>query len=192
MLTSHSFGSCRMYGIQRSPVRSRHCPATVVRVRHDESGRLVPYAKPRPSRQGRFAVDSPPLPTLVLQQLEDVFMKRIPLLGCTGGRCDSLFAALRRRRPGGRRHDRRPPARLPTRHRQPTRRRRRRCRRPSRIVSLSPTATEMLFAIGAGDQVMAVDDQSNYPPEALREATRPVGARAERRGDRRAEARPGA
>ncbi|MFZ4719293.1 MAG: ABC transporter substrate-binding protein [Ilumatobacteraceae bacterium] len=35
------------------------------------------------------------------------------------------------------------------------------------IVSLSPTATEMLFAIGAGDQVIAVDDQSNYPAEAL-------------------------
>jgi iron complex transport system substrate-binding protein len=38
--------------------------------------------------------------------------------------------------------------------------------RPTRIVSLSPTATEMLFAIGAGDQVVAVDDQSNYPPAA--------------------------
>ncbi|MGH9282583.1 MAG: ABC transporter substrate-binding protein, partial [Acidimicrobiales bacterium] len=37
---------------------------------------------------------------------------------------------------------------------------------PRRIVSLSPTATEMLFAIGAGDQVVAVDDQSNYPAEA--------------------------
>jgi iron complex transport system substrate-binding protein len=37
---------------------------------------------------------------------------------------------------------------------------------PQRIVSLSPTATEMLFAIGAGDQVEAVDDQSNYPPGA--------------------------
>ena len=37
--------------------------------------------------------------------------------------------------------------------------------RPVRIVSLSPTATEDLFAIGAGDQVIAVDDQSNYPPE---------------------------
>ena len=33
-----------------------------------------------------------------------------------------------------------------------------------RIVSLSPTATEMLFAIGAGDQVVAVDDQSDFPP----------------------------
>lgn len=39
-------------------------------------------------------------------------------------------------------------------------------RRPVRIVSLSPTATEMLFAVGAGDQVVAVDDNSNYPPEA--------------------------
>jgi iron complex transport system substrate-binding protein len=37
---------------------------------------------------------------------------------------------------------------------------------PDRIVSLSPTSTEMLFAIGAGDQVAAVDDQSNFPPEA--------------------------
>lgn len=38
--------------------------------------------------------------------------------------------------------------------------------RPERIVSLSPTATEMLFAIGAGDRVVAVDDYSNFPAEA--------------------------
>jgi len=38
--------------------------------------------------------------------------------------------------------------------------------RPSRVVSLSPTATEMLFAVGAGDQVVAVDEDSNYPPGA--------------------------
>ena len=38
--------------------------------------------------------------------------------------------------------------------------------RPQRIVSLSPTATEILFAIGAGDQVIAVDEYSYYPPEA--------------------------
>ncbi|MGF1596422.1 MAG: ABC transporter substrate-binding protein [Acidimicrobiales bacterium] len=37
---------------------------------------------------------------------------------------------------------------------------------PERIVSLSPTATELLFAIGAGDQVVAADAFSNYPPEA--------------------------
>ncbi|MFL5952688.1 MAG: ABC transporter substrate-binding protein [Gaiellaceae bacterium] len=35
--------------------------------------------------------------------------------------------------------------------------------RPVRIVSLSATATETLFAIGAGQQVIAVDNQSNYP-----------------------------
>jgi iron complex transport system substrate-binding protein len=37
---------------------------------------------------------------------------------------------------------------------------------PQRIVSLSPTATESLFAIGAGQQVVAVDDQSDYPKQA--------------------------
>ncbi len=36
----------------------------------------------------------------------------------------------------------------------------------SRIVSLSSVATEILFAIGAGDQVIAVDDQSNFPADA--------------------------
>src|SRR5262249_46454258 len=35
---------------------------------------------------------------------------------------------------------------------------------PHRIVSLSPSATESLYAIGAGKQVVAVDDQSDYPP----------------------------
>ncbi len=38
--------------------------------------------------------------------------------------------------------------------------------RPEAVVSLSSTATEMLFAIGAGPQVVAVDNQSNYPAEA--------------------------
>lgn len=37
---------------------------------------------------------------------------------------------------------------------------------PERIVSLSATQTEMLFAIGAGDQVEAADEHSNYPEEA--------------------------
>jgi iron complex transport system substrate-binding protein len=41
-------------------------------------------------------------------------------------------------------------------------------RTPQRIVSLSPTATESLFAIGAGAQVVAVDDQSDYPKRAPR------------------------
>ncbi len=42
---------------------------------------------------------------------------------------------------------------------------------PVKIISLSPTATEMLFAIGAGDQVIAVDDQSNFPAEAAAKGT---------------------
>lgn len=37
---------------------------------------------------------------------------------------------------------------------------------PSRILSLSPTHTEMLFALDAGPQVIAVDSLSNYPVEA--------------------------
>ncbi|MBF28754.1 MAG: ABC transporter substrate-binding protein [Acidimicrobiaceae bacterium] len=36
---------------------------------------------------------------------------------------------------------------------------------PSAIISLSATATEMLYAVGAGDQVLAVDDFSNFPVE---------------------------
>jgi iron complex transport system substrate-binding protein len=38
--------------------------------------------------------------------------------------------------------------------------------RPTRVVSLSPSATEDLFALGAGKQVIAVDDQSDYPKQA--------------------------
>ena len=38
--------------------------------------------------------------------------------------------------------------------------------KPKSIISLSPSATEMLFAINAGSQVIAVDDQSNFPAEA--------------------------
>ncbi|MGB7450341.1 MAG: ABC transporter substrate-binding protein [Ornithinimicrobium sp.] len=37
---------------------------------------------------------------------------------------------------------------------------------PERIVSLSPSATEILFAIGAGDQVVAADSFSTYPDDA--------------------------
>ncbi len=37
---------------------------------------------------------------------------------------------------------------------------------PNAVVSLSPTATEMLFAIGAGDQVEAADAFSNHPADA--------------------------
>lgn len=39
--------------------------------------------------------------------------------------------------------------------------------RPERIVSHSPAVTEILFAVGAGAQVAAVDEFSNYPQEAV-------------------------
>jgi iron complex transport system substrate-binding protein len=44
-----------------------------------------------------------------------------------------------------------------------------------RIVSLLPSATEALFALGVGDQVLAVTHECDFPPEA---ATRPVVARS--------------
>ena len=40
-----------------------------------------------------------------------------------------------------------------------------------RIVSLSPTATEMLYAIGAGDQVVALDSLSTFPAETADKVT---------------------
>ena len=38
--------------------------------------------------------------------------------------------------------------------------------RAERVISLAPHITEMLFAIGAGEQVVAVDDASDYPAAA--------------------------
>jgi cobalamin transport system substrate-binding protein len=43
-------------------------------------------------------------------------------------------------------------------------------KRPERIVSLAPTGTEMLFAIDAGKQVVAVDEFSTYPADAPKTA----------------------
>ena len=36
-----------------------------------------------------------------------------------------------------------------------------------RIVSLVPSATEMLFALGLGDEVVAVTHECDHPPEVL-------------------------
>jgi len=36
---------------------------------------------------------------------------------------------------------------------------------PERIISVAPTPTEILFAVGAGELVVGVDDYSDYPPE---------------------------
>lgn len=45
--------------------------------------------------------------------------------------------------------------------------------RPTRIVSLSPSATQDLYAVGAGAQVVAVDSYSSYPPQAPRTSLSP-------------------
>ena len=42
---------------------------------------------------------------------------------------------------------------------------------PQRIISLVPAVTEMLFAIGAGPQVVAVSSYDNYPPEVAEAAS---------------------
>lgn len=42
--------------------------------------------------------------------------------------------------------------------------------RPERIISLSASSTEALFAIGAGEQVVAVDEQSTFPADAPKTA----------------------
>lgn len=43
--------------------------------------------------------------------------------------------------------------------------------KPQRIVSLSPSNTEILFAAGAGDQVVGVTEYCNFPPEAQERET---------------------
>ncbi|MDE2282656.1 MAG: ABC transporter substrate-binding protein [Actinomycetales bacterium] len=48
--------------------------------------------------------------------------------------------------------------------------------KPSCVVSLSPTATETLYAIGAGPQVQAVDKDSNYPTTGLPPASKRIDA----------------
>jgi iron complex transport system substrate-binding protein len=38
--------------------------------------------------------------------------------------------------------------------------------KPQRIISLAPSNTEILFALGLGDRIVGVTDYCNYPPEA--------------------------
>ena len=47
---------------------------------------------------------------------------------------------------------------------------------PTCVVSLSPTATETLYAIGAGPQVQAVDKDSNYPTRGLPPTSKRIDA----------------
>ena len=39
-------------------------------------------------------------------------------------------------------------------------------KKPTKIISLSPSATEIFYAVGAGSQMLAVDNLSNYPAGA--------------------------
>jgi iron complex transport system substrate-binding protein len=39
-------------------------------------------------------------------------------------------------------------------------------KKPTKIISLSPSATEIFYAVGAGSQILAVDNLSNYPANA--------------------------
>ena len=43
-----------------------------------------------------------------------------------------------------------------------------RSRKQMRIVSLVPNATEILFAVGAGDEVVGVSHECDYPEAARR------------------------
>ena len=43
-------------------------------------------------------------------------------------------------------------------------------RQPSRVVSLIPSVTEIIFRIGAGDRVLAITYHSTYPPETAKKA----------------------
>jgi iron complex transport system substrate-binding protein len=39
---------------------------------------------------------------------------------------------------------------------------------PEKIISLAPSVTEILYHLGLGDKVVAVDNNTNYPPEAAK------------------------
>jgi len=45
-------------------------------------------------------------------------------------------------------------------------------KKPMRIVSLAPSITEILFALGLGDRVVGVTSYCNYPPEVLEKETK--------------------
>lgn len=49
---------------------------------------------------------------------------------------------------------------------------------PEKVVSIAPSETEVLFAVGAGDRVIAVDDWSDYPAEEVADLPRVGGLQA--------------
>src|SRR6266508_4613018 len=126
----------------------------------DEPGRLPPWPQAQSSEEGRVVRPDPTGPRIL--RWKGGWMRRtlfwlllVALVGAGCSRSASEQGGARDQAPAGF------PVTLDT----PTGKVEI-AQRPTRVVSLSPTATEMLFAINAGDQVVAVDDNSNYPPNA--------------------------
>jgi len=129
---------------QRSPVESRHCPATVMRT-------LCSLVR---SPSSAFPL------TVLARGTEGNYMRKLSLVGVAGLFLFSLSACSS----SSETTDTTvavETASYPVTVGDLTLE-----SQPMRIVSLSPSATEMLYAIGAGAQVVAVDDYSNYPAEA--------------------------
>src|SRR5438067_1830748 len=119
------------------PVRIRRCPATAMPF-GDEPGRLCHADERQPSEEGAFVRTQPPEPTSSADKRR-FFVVTVRSAGLLALALALLLVPAASPAPAA---------------------------TPQRIVSLSPTATEDLFAIGAGPQVVAVDDQSNYPANA--------------------------
>src|SRR5215213_8587579 len=134
--------SAGRHGDQRSPVRTRRCPATV-RPRPtggDKPGRLPPWPQAQSSEEGRVDASGSHRPRILRPEggcMRRLLVPLLLLVALVAGGCGKDGTTQNAAAP-----------------------------EPKRIVSLSPTATEMLFAIGAGGQVVAVDSNSNYPAEA--------------------------
>src|SRR5919106_16669 len=153
----------RPVGSQRSPVQARRCPATVKpRSYSKERGRArTPALCRRTSALGGRAVRAARAaePTSSAHQRRFFMVKlrltaallAVAVLALLGG-----ATAAAKERPLF-------PVTLKAANGTVTI-----AKRPVRIVSLSPTATENLFAVGAGRQVVAVDELSNYPKRAPR------------------------
>ena len=144
------------------PVRSRRCPATVMppRSEWDEPGRLrfgreqrsrgrVPRGW-RPLRTGPCRRSSP---TSTDRRIDETYHQR-PRGGIRRAARSPRDAAPPRTLPV----PPTPTAGFPVTVGSVTL-----DKQPQKIVSLAPSLTEMLFAIDAGRQVVAVDEYSNYP-----------------------------
>src|ERR1019366_3640932 len=157
------------------PVRSRRCPATVMPLLRGRA--RTPGPRQRPvlgGRADRFDASSVSQRTrfVLHEPTEDDYASSCQSPACPCGRCchGCRVRGMRQLRHERKRRRDQPASQ---RCRIPGNGQRRQgavhiTSRPTSIISLSPTATEMLYAIGAGSQVKAVDDDSDYPSRAPR------------------------